>query len=161
MLSKVMQDTLNEHVNHEYHSSYIYQSMSAYCEYINLPGFARWLRERSENKERNARRSLDFINDRKNQVALEPITQPPVEFQSVLDVMQKALEHERQMTEAIHRFYQAAVNEGDYATQVHLQQFIGEQVQGERATDLILEQLRMIANQPDALLLLDRELARG
>jgi ferritin len=126
MLSKVMQDTLNEHVNHEYQSSYIYQSMSAYCEYLTLPGFARWLRERSQNKERNARNSLGFITDRKGQVALQPITQPPVEFQSVLDVMQKALEHERQMTEAIHRCYQTAVNERDYATQVHLQKFIGE-----------------------------------
>jgi ferritin len=101
----------------------------------------------------------DFILDRQGQVVLHPIGQPTIEFESPLDVMRKVLEHERGVTEQINRLYQVALQEGDYATQVHLQWFITEQVEEEKVASDIVEQLAMIGNDTSSLLLLDRELA--
>ena len=130
-MTKTIHDSLTNHINVELYSSYLYLSLSAYCESINLPGFANWLRVQSQEENNHAMRQFDYVNDREEKVNLLPISQPPVEFQSALDVMQSALEHERKVTELIHQAYALAIKEEDYATQVHLQWFITEQVEDE------------------------------
>jgi ferritin len=154
-----MQEALNEHLNQEFYSSYLYLSMSAYCESINLPGFAHWMRVQSQEEYGHAMKLFDFVNDREGRVVLHPIAQPTIEFTSALDVMQKTLEHERHVSQLINHLYDIAVKEEDYATQVHLQWFITEQVEEEKTVSYLVEQLKMISGQGDALLLLDRELA--
>ena len=159
-LSKTIQDALNEHMNQEFYASYLYLSMSAYCEEINLPGFAHWMRTQSQEEYSHAMNMFDFIVDREGRVILHPIDQPTIEFHSPLDLMQQTLEHERHVTRLINRLYELTVRENDYPTQVHLQWFITEQVEEEKVASNIVEQLKMIGDQGDALLLLDRELAK-
>jgi ferritin len=154
-----MQESLNEHLTEEFYASYLYLSMSAFCESKNLPGFAHWLRIQSQEEYSHAMNLYDFILDRQGNVVLHPIGQPTIEFESLLDVMRKVLEHERGVTEQINRLYQVALQEEDYATQVHLQWFISEQVEEEKVASDIVEQLAMIGNDTSSLLLLDRELA--
>lgn len=158
MLSKTMQDAINKQIKSEFYASYLYLSMSAYCESINLPGFAHWLRVQSREEEAHALKLFDFVNDREGRVMLQPIPQPPVEFQSPLEVMHQTLEHERQVTALFHQLYELAIREDDYATQVHLQWFIAEQVEEERAANLVVEQLKMFGDRGEALLLLDRQM---
>jgi ferritin len=158
VLSKIMQDAMNEHLNQEFYASYLYLSMSAYCESINLPGFAHWLRVQSQEEYAHAMKLFDFINNREGRVVLHPIAQPTIEFNSALDVMQQTLDHERHVTQQINRLYDTAVQEEDYATQVHLQWFISEQVEEEKTASNLVEHLKLIGNQGDALLLLDREM---
>jgi ferritin-like protein len=74
--------------------------------------------------------------------------------------MQQALEHERHMSRLINQLYELAIREHDYPTQVHLQWFIAEQVEEEKVASDIVEQLKMIGERNNALLLLDRELAK-
>jgi ferritin len=74
--------------------------------------------------------------------------------------MQQTLEHERHVTRLINQLYELTVRENDYPTQVHLQWFITEQVEEEKTASDIVEQLKMVGDQGDALLLLDRELAK-
>lgn len=157
-LSKTMQDALNDHMNQEFYSSYLYLSMSAYCESISLPGFAHWLRVQSQEEYAHAMKLFDFVSDREGQVVLHPIAQPTIEFSSALDVMEQTLEHERHVSQLINRLYDTAVKEGDYTTQVHLHWFITEQVEEEKTASDLVEQLKLIGNQGDALLLLDREM---
>jgi ferritin len=159
MLNKTVQDALNQHINRELYSSYLYLAMSAYCESINLSGFAHWLRVQSREEMDHALKLFDFVNLRQGRVMLQPISQPPVEFQSPLDVMQQTLEHEQQVTALINRLYELAVREEDYATQVHLHWFITEQAEEEKDSNDVVEQLRLIGDQGDALLLLDQRLA--
>ena len=159
MLNKTVQDALNRHMNHEFYSSYLYLGMSAYCESINLPGFAHWLRVQSQEEMDHALKLFDYVNLRQGRVMLQPIPQPPVEFQSAPDVMQQTLDHEQQVTAMINRLYELAVREEDYATQIHLHWFITEQAEEEKAANDIMEQLKLIGNQGDALLLLDQRLA--
>ena len=157
MLTETMQDGLNEHINREFYSSYLYLSMSAYCESINFSGFAHWLRVQSHEEMAHALKLFDLVNDREGRVILQPVGQPPLEFQSLLDVMEQTLAHERDVTELIYHLYELAVKEEDYATQVSLQWFITEQVEEEKAASDIVEQLKMVGDQADALLLLDRQ----
>ena len=147
-------------MNQEFYASYLYLSMSAYCEEINLPGFAHWMRTQNQEEYSHAMKMFDFIVDQKGRVILHPIDQPVIEFHSPLDVMQQALEHERHVTQLINQLYELAVQEKEYPTQVHLQWFITEQVEEEKVASNIVEQLKMIGDQSDALLLLDRELAK-
>jgi ferritin len=138
-LNKTIQDALNEHMSQEFYTSYLYLSMSAYCEEINLPGFAHWMRTQSQEEYSHAMKMFDFIVKQKGRVILHPIDQPSIEF----------------------HLYELAVRGGhDYPTQVHLQWFIAEQVEEEKVASNIVEQLKMIGEQGDALLLLDRGLAK-
>jgi ferritin len=159
MLNKTVQDALNRHMNQEFYSSYLYLAMSAYCESINLSGFAHWLRVQSQEEMDHALKLFDYVNLRQGRVLLQPISQPPVEFQSPQDVMQQTLDHEQQVTAMINRLYELAVREEDYATQIHLHWFITEQAEEEKAAIDVVEQLRLIGDQGDALLLLDQRLA--
>jgi ferritin len=158
MLSKTVQDALNNQIAMEFQSSYVYLSMSAYFEHENLPGFARWMRIQSGEEHVHAMKIFDFVNDRAGQVHLQAIPQPPVTFGSPLDTMQVALEHEQKVTASIHNLYGLAAKEGDYAAQVMLQWFVNEQVEEEKTATAIVEQLKRIGNDGPALLILDREL---
>jgi ferritin len=159
MISQTMQDGLNDQINNEFYSSYLYLSMAAYCESINLTGFGHWLRVQSQEEYSHAMRLFDFVLNRGGRVMLKPIAQPQLEFHSPMDVMQQTHQHELEVTGLIHQLYSMAVQEGDYATQVHLQPLITEQVEEEKITTDIVAHLKMIGSRSDALLLLDRELA--
>ncbi|MEE9124708.1 MAG: ferritin [candidate division NC10 bacterium] len=158
MLSKKLQDALNEHIKNEFYSAYVYLSMSAHLAALHLPGFARWMRLQSQEEMAHAMKLFDFVLERGGRVVLKAIEQPPGQLQSALDVFQQALKHEQKVTDMIHRLYELAVKENDYATQVMLQWFITEQVEEEGAAGEIVEQLKMIGKEPTALFMLDRQL---
>ena len=158
MLDKTVQEAINNQIGMEFSSEYVYLSMSAHFEHANLPGFARWMRLQSGEEHTHAMRLFDFVNDRGGRVVLQAIAQPPAEFGSPLEVMQKALEHEQKVTAAINSMYGVAMKENDYATIAMLQWFVNEQVEEEKAAALIVEQLKLVGSDGPALLLLDREL---
>jgi ferritin len=158
MISQGVQDAINEQINHEFFSAYIYLSMSAYFESANLPGFANWMKIQAQEEVTHGMKLFDFINDRGGRVILKPIEGPPTEFKGPADVFEQALKHEQAVTKMIHNLYENADQAHDFATQVALQWFITEQVEEEKSADLIVEQLKMIGNDRPALLILDREL---
>jgi ferritin len=159
MISQTIQGAINDQIKHEFFSSYLYLSMSAYFETLSLPGFASWMRVQSQEEHEHAMKFFDFLNDRGGSVELQALDQPAGEFQSPLDVFEQALAHERKVTSLIHRLYELALKESDYATQTLLQWFITEQVEEEKNAGQIVEQLKMTGGEPSALLLLDRDLA--
>jgi ferritin len=158
MMSKAVQDVLNEQIKNELYSAYIYLSMSAYCESANLKGAARWMRIQSQEEVGHALKIFDFINDRGGNVILQAIDQPPIEFKSLLEVFQGALEHERKVTGMIHRIYDLAVEEKDYPTQVMMQWFIEEQVEEEKSATEIVENLKRIGDNQGLLVFIDQKL---
>ncbi len=162
MLSKKLQDALNDHIKNEFYSAYVYLSMAAHLAAVHLPGCARWMRAQSQEEMSHAMKLFDFVLERGGRVVLKAIEQPPGQFKSPLEVFQQALKHEQKVTGMIHRLYELAVKENDYATQVMLQWFITEQVEEEGAAGEVVEQLKLIGKEPTALLMLDRQLgARG
>ena len=92
-------------------------------------------------------------------VILGAIEQPPVEFESILDVAEETQAHEQKVTTLIHKLYEVAVAEKDYATQSFLKWYIDEQVEEEDNARTIVEQLKMIDGHTNGLIMLDRHLA--
>ena len=160
MLGKKIQDAMNEQMKNEFYSAYQYLSMAAYCESMNLPGFAHWMRAQSQEETEHAMKFFDFILDRGGRVVLQAMAQPVVEFGSPLEVFERALEHERKVTAMINDLYGLAVRENDYASQTFLQWFVTEQVEEEKNAGDVVETLKMIGDKSEALFLLDRELGQ-
>jgi ferritin len=155
MLSKTMQDALNEQINKELFSAYLYLSMSAYFESIHLPGSAKWMRAQHDEEHLHANKFFDYVNDRGGRVTLKAIDAPQVEFKSPLAAWEMVLEHERKVTASIHRLYEVALAEKDYATQSMLKWFIDEQVEEEKNATLMVERFKQAGDHPSTLLLLD------
>jgi ferritin len=159
MLSKAVQDAINEQIKNELYSAYLYLSMAAYCESINLPGFAHWMRRQYEEEVSHGLKFFDYLTERGARVTLKAIDQPPADFKSPLAMFQQTLEHEQKVTGLIEAIYALAVKENDYASQVELQWFIKEQVEEEKSASEILEQLKMMGEHAPSLIMMDRHLA--
>ncbi len=158
MLSKPIEEAINEQIKNELYSSYLYLSMSAYLESTNLPGMARWMRLQSQEELEHAMRLFDYVHDRGGRVVLEAIDQPPAEFGSPVDIFQMALGHEQKVTGMINGIYDLAVKEDDYPTQIEMQWFITEQVEEEKSAGAVVEVLKMIGDNGPSLVIADREL---
>ena len=158
-VSTALQEAFNRHINAEFSSSYLYLSMSTYCDSIDLPGFAHWMRIQSQEEYDHAMRLLTYLEDRDGRVTLLPIEQPPIEFESVEDVMCQTLAHEQHVSQLINQLYAVAAESADFASQVMLQWFVNEQVEEEKTARDVIASLDKVAGRSDALLLLDREMA--
>ncbi len=102
----------------------------------------------------------DFIQDRNARVVLQAIDQPVIEFDSPLEVFERALEQEQKVTAEINDLYRLALSENDYASQAFLQWFVTEQVEEEKSVGDVVETLKMIGDKAEALFLFDRELGK-
>ena len=158
MLSQAVQDAINDQIHHEFHSAYVYLSMSAYLEAANFTGFAKWMRVQAKEEVMHAMKLFDFVNDRNGRVTLKTLEAPPKEWKSVLDVFEHALKHEQKVTSMIHSLYALATKENDYATQVALTWFINEQVEEEATATSVVDRLKIANNDGAALLILDGQL---
>ena len=157
-LSKKLQDALNEQIREELASAYIYLSMAAYCESINLRGFAHWMQAQANEEMAHAMKFYGYINERGGRVMLKALEQPPVEFAGPVDVFAKTLAHEQHITDCIHKLYALASEEKDYASLGLLQWFVDEQVEEESNAGEILDTLKMVGDKGQALFMVDRQL---
>ncbi len=158
MLSKAVQDAINEQIKNELYSAHQYLSMSAYCESVTLPGFAHWMRAQAQEEREHAMKFYDFLLNRNGRVVLQAIEQPVVEFGSPVEVFEQALEQEQKVTAQINELYGLVLSENDYASQAFLQWFLTEQVEEEKNVGDVLETLKMIGDEGETLFLFDREL---
>ena len=160
MIGKTMQDAMNEQINKELFSSYLYLSMAAYFEDRNLPGFANWMRIQADEEREHAMKFYDFILERGGKVALKAIDAPKAEWNSTLEVAEEVAAHEGKVTASIHALYELALKEKDYPAQVMLQWFISEQVEEENNAAEIVASLKMIEAHETAVLQLDHRLSK-
>jgi len=160
MLSSKMQAALNGQINAEYYSSYLYLSMAAYAESVNLKGFANWFRIQAQEEMLHAMKFFDFVHDRRGRVELKPIEGPATQWESPLAVFEATLQHEQHVTALINKLMQQAASENDFATQTFLQWFVNEQVEEESTADGIIQQLKLVENAPSGLYMIDRDLAQ-
>ncbi len=159
MLSEKMQEALNDQLNAEWYSSYLYVAMAAYLEATGLKGFANWMRVQAKEEWAHGEIFYNQINSRRGRVLLQPIAGPPTEWKSPQHAFEHVLEHEQMVTGRINALVSQALAESDHATNSFLQWFVDEQVEEEENADQILQQLKLIGDNPHALLMLDRELA--
>ncbi len=158
MLSEKMQEALNTQINKELYSAYLYLSMAAWCESVNLGGFANWMTIQAREEVSHAEKFFGYLNERGGRVLLQPIEGPPTEWGSVLEVFKQVLEHERLVTSLINGLVKLARSEDDYATEAFLQWFVTEQVEEESTADGVVERLKLAGEKGSGLFMLDREM---
>jgi len=160
MIGKPMQDAMNEQINKELYSSYLYLSMAAYFEDKNLSGFANWMRVQADEEREHAMKFYDFILERGGRVSLKAIDAPKTDWTSSLEVAEEVAAHEAKVTASIYALYELALKEKDYPTQVMLQWFISEQVEEEKNAAEIVANLKLIEERGTAVFVLDKQLGK-
>ena len=160
VLKPSLQAAINEQINHEFEAAYLYLSMSAHFETAGLFGFAKWMRLQSQEEVAHGMKLFDYIHARDGRAALKAIAAPPQAFGKPVEVAIMVLEHEQKVTGLINRLYEIAAQERDYVTAAQLQWFLTEQVEEEKGAGDIVQRLQLAADNANALLTLDRELAQ-
>ena len=159
MLSKKMEEALNEQLNKEIYSAYLYLSMSAHSTNIGLPGFANWFMVQYKEEMDHAVKIYNYINEQGGKVKLKTVEEPPSEFKDAMDMFEKTLEHEQFITKSIHNLMELAIEEKDHATQIFLRWFVTEQVEEEGNDNEILAKLKLAGSKGNGLFMIDKELA--
>jgi ferritin len=160
MISKAMQDAINDQINKELYSSYLYLSMAAHFAHENLPGFAKWMSVQEGEERQHAMKLYEFLLDRGGRVMLKAIAAPETEWKTSLDLFKQVAAHEAGVTASINALYELALKEKDYPAQVMLQWFITEQVEEEKNAAEIVQQLELIDARGTAVLMLDHRLGK-
>ena len=160
MISKKMQDALNEQINAELCSAYLYLSMDAYFQSTNLVGFANWMRVQTQEEMAHATKMYDYVNERGGKVTLKQIAGPPTEWESPLAIFEAVYEHEQKVTALINNLVDMAIAEKDHAANTFLQWFVSEQVEEESSADLMVQKLKLMKDAPGGLYMLDNELSQ-
>ena len=153
-----MFDAFNEQIKNEFYSAYMYLSMSAYFSDTGLPGFASWMRVQAKEEVTHATKMYNFVLARGARITLKAIDAPPSTWKSPLAVMEAALQHEQFVTKSINDMTDLAIKEKDHASRNFLVWFVDEQVEEEQSFGDIVNALKLIKNEGQGLLILDREL---
>ncbi|HJY33446.1 MAG TPA: ferritin [Vicinamibacterales bacterium] len=154
----VVLEALNQQINAELGASYEYLAMSAWCRSQNLLGTAKWLRLQSQEEYGHAMKLYDFVLDRGGEVSLKAMAAPMQKYASLHDVFERVSKQEQAVSGQIDSLYDLAFREKAFSATVELQWFLTEQVEEERSAREILAKLKLIANDPAALLDFDRDL---
>jgi len=158
MLSKKIEKALNEQLNKEMYSAYLYMSMSAHSTSIGLSGFANWFMVQYHEEMEHAMKIYNYINEQGGKVKLMAIDEPPSVFKGPMDMFQKTLKHEQFITKSINDLMDLAIKEKDHATQIFLQWFVTEQIEEEGNDNEIINKLKLAGDKGNGLFMIDKEL---
>ncbi len=151
-------EAISRQINSELGASYSYLAMSAWCERQKFTGAARWLRFQSQEEYMHAMKLLDFLLARDCDLDLRAIDAPRASFDSLLDVFERGLAQEQDVSRQIDTLYETAFKEKAFAAVAELQWFLTEQVEEEKVGREIVTKLKMIGDDAASLLEMDREL---
>jgi ferritin len=157
MLNKEVESALNNQVNAELYSSYLYLSMSADLDGKNLPGFAQWMRIQAQEELYHAIKIYDYVLERGGTVSLGGIEGPQTKWKNPLEIFKAAYNHETKVTGMINKIVDLAIKEKDHATNNFLQWFVKEQVEEEASADEIVQKLKLTGTG-SGLYMLDKEI---
>jgi ferritin len=160
MIHKKMEKAINEQINWELYSAYLYFSMAAFFESVNLKGFSSWMRVQTMEEQTHVKRFYDFLTARGGRVVLTEIKAPPTEWKSPLHAFEETLKHEQHVTSRINKLVDLALELKDHATNSFLKWFVDEQVEEEESVDAVLQGLKLNKNNPSGLFMIDKELAQ-
>ncbi|MCA1031252.1 ferritin [Bacillus timonensis] len=160
MLSDKLLKGLNEQMNYEFYSAHAYMAMAAYCSSESLDGFANFFLVQAEEERFHAMKFYNFINAMGERATIAGFDCPNNDFTSVLDVFEKALGQEKEVTKRIYQLSDVAWDEREHATINFLKWFIDEQVEEEDMFDSIIQKLKRIDNDSNAFFMLDNEFSK-
>lgn len=160
MVSKKMQDAINDQMKNEFHSSYLYLSMAADFHHQGWEGMAHWMHKQAGEEKEHYQKFYDYLIEREGRVELLGIDKPKNGWDSPLEAFKDALAHEKFITGKINDLYNLAKEEEDVAAQVFLDWFVKEQVEEEANASQNVQLLERAGNKVGVLYLLDHQLAK-
>ena len=158
MISNSINEILNEQINKEFYSGYLYLSMSAHLKELGLNGFAKWTRLQAKEEVEHGLKIFDYLIDCNSFVTLKQIRMPEFEFEGILSIFNHIYAHEQCITNAIMTIAQKAEEEHDRSTLNFIDYFIGEQIEEEEAVKNIIKRIELFGDDKVALYLIDKEL---
>lgn len=160
MVSEKINQIINEQINKEFYSGYLYLSMSANLHELGLFGFASWLKIQAKEEVEHGLKLLDYLLERNSYVTLKQIRTPEFEFQGVTSVFKTLYEHEKCITNAVMEIAKLAEEECDRKTLTFIDWFIEEQVEEEQQVKDIIKRLELFGEDNATLYLMDKELSQ-
>lgn len=151
-------EAITRQIAAEFGASFSYLSMAAWCEHHKFMGAGKWLRLQSQEEHGHAMKLFNFVLARNYPVRLPGLDQPRSDFTSIVDVFERALAQEQDVSRQIDALYELAFQEKVFAAMAELQWFIIEQVEEEKTVREIVAKFHMVKDDPASLLDLDREL---
>lgn len=159
MLKKTVEKILNDQIQKEAYSSYLYLAMASWAENNSMSGVATWLYAQAEEEKEHMLKFIKFINERGSHAIIPNIEQPPKEWKDIYTLFNEVLEHEKYISESIHKILEMAVKEKDYAVQNWIQWFVEEQVEEESSVQAIIDKLNLLDKGKVGLYVFDRDIA--
>ena len=159
MINEKMEKAFNDQINKELYSEYLYLSMKAYFERLNLKGFVNWFNVQVQEEHAHAMGMFDYVHERGGEVELEAIEKPETKWESPLACFEQVLSHEEFVTSRINALMDVADEVRDRAALSFLDWYLKEQVEEEANVGGVLATLRLIGDDKKALLMLDKDLA--
>ncbi|MDZ7721590.1 MAG: ferritin [candidate division KSB1 bacterium] len=160
MISKEMEKAINEQINKELYSSYLYLSMASFLEADGLDGMANFMKAQAQEEVEHAMKFYGYVNEQGGRVILDAIEKPKAEFKDVKEIFTLSFEHEKYVTGRIHSLIDLALKENDHATKTFLDWYVTEQVEEEATMNSILDKLDRIGTSGQGLLMLDAQLGQ-
>lgn len=160
MISKKMADRINEQINREIFSAYLYLGMSARMTEAGYHGVGKWLMIQYHEEMFHAMKFYGYLQDQGSAVELKAIAAPSFKETGIKELFQHVLEHEKGVTKSIHEIMTQAIEEKDYATQAFTQWYVNEQIEEEKNDTDILQAIELIGNSNQGLYLLNIELGK-
>jgi len=154
MINDKIQKALNQQLNAELYSAYLYLAMSAYFESMNLKGFANWMRVQTQEEQAHAMKFYHYLADQGARIVMTAIDAPPTQWKSALDVFEHTYRHEQKVTGLIDKLVKLAISESDHPTKDFLQWFVDEQIEEEESANEVVQKIESAGD----LLSLDREI---
>ncbi|AQQ70451.1 Ferritin [Limihaloglobus sulfuriphilus] len=158
MLSEKMQDAINEQINAELFSAYLYLSMSAWLADNGMPGGANWMKVQAMEEFTHADKFFNYVLERGGKIKLGAINAPQASWESASDVYNGVLEHEQKVTGLINSLMDVAVDEKDHAAKIFLQWFVEEQVEEEASAQEVIDKVKLTSANPGAMFMVDKDL---
>lgn len=160
MINEQMQQLINNLIQIEYQSAYLYLAMSNYFNRLNLTGIGHWFRVQHDEERGHALKLIDYLTYRNGVVEIKNIPEQPINFGNTVEAFQRVLTHEQYVTENYKKAYEIAQKEGDQQSIVIFLEFLKEQTEEEAQTIIILGRFQLAGNNSSAILLLDQELGK-
>ena len=158
MVSKKVVELLNQQINKDFYSAYLYLDFSNYYDDLGLDGFANWYKIQAQEERDHAMLFLQYLQNNGERIVLEAIAKPNVELSSAKAVLAEGLKHEQYVTSLIHNIYDAAYAEKDFRTMQFLDWFVKEQGEEETNADNLIKKFELFGDDPKSLYMLDNEL---
>ena len=157
-MDKKVKDLINDQINKEFYSAYLYLDMANFYDEKGLSGFANWFEKQAKEEEEHAMKFYAYLHDNNEKVKLLPIDAPKSAYKSIKAPLDAALKHEKYVTALIHAIYEAADKVADCRTKNFLAWFIEEQGEEEKNAKELVDKMELFGDDKQALYLLDKEL---